>query len=125
MEDRIQINGHWYVLEDSLSQSETQNEEEMDLIFSRQCTLEDDKRLFTFDVLENNSGELIMPSLSYCNKRVKDGETIYIGDNENWFRQLIKRDELALSELDDDIDLSADRELLIRFLTNLDELNWL
>lgn len=125
MEDRIEINGHWYVREDSLPQSETQIEEDMELTFSRTCTFEDDKRLFTFDVLENDNQELVMPSLSYCNKRIMDSETIHIGDNENWFLQLIERDKLAISQLDGEIDLESDREILIRFLTELHERNWI
>lgn len=124
MEDRIEINGHWYVREDSLPQSETQIDEKMELIFSRTCTIEDNKRLFIFEVLENDNQELVMPSLSYCNKRVKDNRTIDVGDNDNWFRQIIHRDKFAISQLDGDIDLESDREMLIRFLTELHERNW-
>ena len=97
----------------------------MELIFSRTCTFEDDKRLFTFDVLENDNQELVMPSLSYCNKRVMDMDTIHVGDNENWFLQLIERDKLAISQLDGEIDLESDREMLIRFLTELHERDWI
>ena len=125
MEDRIEINGHWYVREDSLPQPEIQIEDEMGLVFSRTCTFEDDKRLFTFDALENDNQELIMPSLSYCNKRVKDNHTIHVGDNDNWFLQLIERDKLAISQLDGEIDLESDREMLIRFLTELHERDWI
>lgn len=125
MEDRIQVNGVWYVREDQTKKNEPLQINDDELIFSRQCTFENDNCLFEFDILENKSDELIMPSLTYCNKRIKDSKVIHIADNENWFIRIINNEQLVFDDLDGEIDLTEDRQLLRQFLIKLQEKGWI
>jgi len=124
MEDRIQVNGIWYVREDQTEKNEPLLINDEDLTFSRKCTFENDNCLFEFEVLENDYDELIMPSLQYCNKRVKDSKVIHIADNENWFIRIINNEPLAFDDLDGEIDLTEDRQLLRQFLIKLQKKGW-
>lgn len=125
MEDRIQVNGIWYIREDQTEKNEPLQINDDELIFSRQCTFENDNCLFELDILENEFDELIMPSLKYCNKRIKDSEVIHIADNENWFIRIINNEQLAFDDLDGEIDLTEDRQLLRQFLIKLQIKGWI
>lgn len=46
MENRIQINGIWYVREDAINDSLDYLEEEVELIFSEECCFESNKYCF-------------------------------------------------------------------------------
>ena len=92
MKNRIEVDGVWYVKEESLAESNIEvTIRESDLTFTRDCVYEDDKYCFEFSVLENmelsvgEDGKFYMPSVTFTNK-IPDGDIMIEGiwDNDEY-----------------------------------------
>lgn len=84
MEDRIEINGVWYVKEDSLT-SEAHTETTMDIVYSLNAETYDGK--FEAYVLVNGEGELIQDAIMI------DYNGEFLTDNPRWVRDIIDNKE--------------------------------
>ena len=137
-EDRIQINGKWYVAEQSTEYKLTEEEgvkfDPGDLTYYRGAVYETDYSCFEFTNLTNEEGKPyggdISFSVEYTDKRFKDRKDWKVDywDNVNWFNGLIKGNpdslpELSLPELEATVD-KEDAKLFIEALQYLKELEW-
>ena len=130
-EDRIQINGKWYVAEQP---EEGVKFDPGDLTYYRGAVYETDSSCFEFTNLTNEEGKPyggdISFSVEYTDKRFKDRKDWKVDywDNVNWFNGLIKGNpdslpELSLPELEATVD-KEDVKLFIEVLQYLKELEW-
>lgn len=89
--DRIQIDGVWYVKEKSVV------EDDIELIHTRGITCENDSVCIEFIVLEDEEGELSMPSFDVSFK-IKDREKEF-WDNPDWMLRYSEGESEAIGEL--------------------------
>jgi hypothetical protein len=85
-EDRIQINGTWYVKEEEQPQTEPQ-----DLIYTQQCLLELDDCMFEASRMYSDYNNEIFfkdtVDIKYTNKITKESD---YWDNVTWIKGLFK-----------------------------------
>ena len=119
-EDRIQINGTWYVKEEMTAQTKPQ-----DLLYTQQCLLELDSCMFEAsriysdynnDVFYNNS-----VSIKHTNKITKESD---YWDNGKWMKELFDGDKEALDGVSDILNKSEIAQLKV-FIGTLIENKWL
>ena len=94
-EDRIQINGTWYVKEEEQPQTEPQ-----DLIYTQQCLLELDDCIFEASRMYSDYNNEIFfkdtVDIKYTNKLTKESD---YWDNVTWIKGLFKGEKEALDEI--------------------------
>ena len=118
-ENRIQINGTWYVKEEIPAQTEPQ-----DLLYTQQCLLELDQCVFEASRLYkdyNNNVFYDGIDIEYTNKITKESDC---WDNIRWMKLLLDGDKEALDEVSDTLNKSEIAQLKVFIGTLIDD-NWL
>lgn len=119
-EDRIQINGTWYVKEEIPAQTEPQ-----DLLYTQQCLLELDQCMFEASrIYSDYNNEIFLKNsvdIKYTNKITKSSD---YWDNGQWMKGLFDGDKEALDEVSDMLNKSEIAQLKV-FIGTLIENNWL
>ena len=119
-EDRIQINGTWYVKEEEPCQTEPQ-----DLIYTQQCLLELDDCMFEASRMYSDYNNEIFfkdtVDIKYTNKITKESD---YWDNVTWIKGLFKGEKEALDEVSNILNKSEIAQLKV-FIGTLIENNWL
>ena len=119
-EDRIQINGTWYVKEEEPCQTEPQ-----DLIYTQQCLLELDDCMFEASrMYADYNNEIFLKNsvdIKYTNKITKESD---YWDNVTWIKGLFKGEKEALDGVSDILNKSEIAQLKV-FIGTLIENNWL
>jgi len=119
-EDRIQINGTWYVKEEEQPQTEPQ-----DLIYTQQCLLELDDCMFEASRMYSDYNNEIFfkdtVDIKYTNKLTKESD---YWDNVTWIKGLFKGEKEALDEISNILNKSEIAQLKM-FIGTLIENNWL
>ena len=118
--DRIQINGVWYVPEQTNSVSFDHNL----VTFFNGCVFENKTSCFEVNHLTDNEGVVKKDTLSieYTDKRpgnIKDWKIDY-WDNEKWIRNVADGITVGLEDLSEE-----DRMELVQFLGYLKKIDWL
>lgn len=123
MEDRIQINGTWYVKE----QPDAVVEERQVEVFEYKCLMYEDQRFCfeaTIDIKDNGILD-ILDLIKVTDKRVKPWKE-EIWDRLDFFRGCLERGSYALSSLKGDNGFSDDDvENFIAFLKEIQKRGWL
>ena len=122
MEDRIQVNGVWYVRE----QEDTAPEVKIDIIRSEARTIESDKYCFEAIRLERKDApgtyfEDI--DIKFTDKREKPWKEDY-WDNNAWIRGVLMNDPESLENLRESVCLQGQAEFKT-FLKELKEEGWI
>jgi len=131
MENRIEINGVWYVREDAINDSlDNLEEEEMDLTFTEECHYETDKYCFVASRMRKDGGDEFYPDITieFTDKRSGDRDTWKedYWDNNNWFKGIIEGKAESIVSLDVETDICPQgKKQLIGFLNRLVEVGWL
>ena len=132
MENRIEINGVWYVREDAITDSIDHLEaEEMELIFSEECSYETDKYCFVASRIrrDGSSGEFYPDiAIEFTDKRSGDIDTWKEEhwDNNNWFRGILYGNSDSIESLDEETDICPQGKRQLKgFLNRLVEEGWL
>jgi len=119
-ENRIQINGTWYVKEEMTAQTEPQ-----DLLYTQQCLLELDYCMFEASRMYTDyNNEIFLKDsvdIKYINKITKESD---YWDNGEWMRQLFDGDKEALDGVSDILNKSEIAQLKV-FIGTLIENEWL
>jgi len=119
-EDRIQINGTWYVKEEMTAQTKPQ-----DLLYTQQCLLELDNCTFEasriYSDYNNNVFYNNSVSIKYTNKITKESD---YWDNGKWMKELFDGDKEALDGVSDILNKSEIAQLKV-FIGTLIENEWL
>jgi hypothetical protein len=95
MEDRILINGTWYIKEDTKVEEPKDIYE--DLIFTRECLYSENGLELSYSVLDKE-GEMVMPSLLIIKGDYKDE-----WDNEKFLTGLIDDDDYSKDVISQDM----------------------
>jgi hypothetical protein len=95
MENRIEINGVWYVREDAITDPLDHLEaEEMDLTFSEECCFESNKYCFVASRIRRDGEDEFYPdvSIKFTDKRSGDRDTWKEAywDNNNGSKEYLK-----------------------------------
>ena len=132
MENRIEINGVWYIREDAITDPLDHLEsEEMDLTFSEECCYESDKYSFVASRIrgDGSSGEFYPDiAIEFTDKRSGDRDTWKeeYWDNNNWFKGILYGNSDSIESLDEETDLCPQgKRQFKRFLNRLVEEGWL
>jgi hypothetical protein len=131
MENRIEINGVWYVREDTITDPLDHLEaEEMDLTFSEECTYETDKYCFVASRIRRDGGGEFYPDIDieFTDKRSGDRDTWKEEhwDNNNWFRGILYGNSDSIESLDKETELCPQGKRQLKgFLNRLVEEGWL
>jgi hypothetical protein len=131
IEDRIQINGVWYIREDAINDSlDHLEDEEMDLAFSEECHLETEKYCFTASRLRKGNSDEFYPDIDieFTDKRSGDSDTWKkeYWDNNNWFKGILEGNPESVESLNKETDLcSQGKRQFKAFLNRLIEEGWL
>jgi len=128
MENRIEINGVWYVRENA--NIDHIEPEEMDLTFSEECCYENNKYCFVASRIRNNDGDEFYPGLSitFTDKRSGNRDTWKEEhwDNNTWFIGILENDPLTMTSLKEELDIcSQGKKQLKGFLNRLVDEGWL
>ena len=119
-ENRIQINGTWYVKEEIPAQTEPQ-----DLLYTQQCLLELDQCMFEASRMYTDyNNEIFLKDsvdIKYTNKITKSSD---YWDNGEWMKLLFDGDKEALDEVSDMLNKSEIAQLKV-FIGTLIENEWL
>jgi len=118
---RIQINGVWYVREDSIKPSDFEFNIK-DITFYKGCVYENETSCFDVSKLDNYPDTL---SIKYTDKRPSDREdwTEHDWDNVSWIKGLIEENPESIQEIDDLEE--SDIKVLIRILQHLKQIDWI
>lgn len=122
MQDRIEINGVWYIRED-LANNQV---EDIELSFSLQALYEDDKycweatRLYKGNDRSNFYEDI---DIKFTDKRIKPWKEDH-WDSNQWFKEVMNNDSEALEELSKDLCSSGVKTFRL-FLNKLEEEGWL
>jgi len=118
---RIQINGVWYVREDSIKPSDFEFNIK-DITFYKGCVYENETSCFDVSKLDNYPDTL---SIKYTDKRPSDREdwTEHDWDNVSWIKGLIEENPESIQEIDDLEE--SDIKILIRMLQHLKQIGWI
>ena len=122
MEDRIQVNGVWYVRE----QEDTAPEVEIDIIRSEARTIESDKYCFEAIRLERKDAPGTYfdgIDINFTDKREKPWKEDY-WDNSAWLRGVLINDPESLGHLKESVCLQGEAEFKT-FLKELKQEGWL
>jgi len=129
MENRIEINGVWYVREDAINDSlET---EELYVTDSLSCTWENDNWAFEAFVIMKDDAETLTdhysdPSITITDKRVKGSENWkeHSADNPTWMKGILENNPESLEGIREFIDNEGLKHFRV-FLNYLVNKGWL
>jgi len=131
-ENRIEINGVWYVREDATTETIYHLEaEEMELIFSEECSYETDKYCFVASRIriDGSSGEFYPDiTIEFTDKRNDDRDKWKEEhwDNNNWFKGIFEVNPKSIASLDEETELCPQGKRQFKgFLNRLVEEGWL
>jgi hypothetical protein len=132
MENRIEINGVWYVREDAINDSLDHLEaEELYVTDSLVCSWENDNWLFEAFVIMKDGAETLTdhytdPYLTITDKRVKGRENWreHTVDNPSWMKGVLENNTDSLSEASEFINQVGLKHLKV-FLNHLVNKGWL
>ena len=131
MENRIEINGVWYVREDAINDPLDHLEaEEMDLTFSEECCFESNKYCFVASRIRRDGEDEFYKdvSIKFTDKRSGDIDTWKeeYWDNNNWFKGILEGNYESVKSLNEETDLcSQGKKQFKAFLFILKEEGWL
>jgi len=132
MNDRIEINGVWYVREDAINDSIDHLEvEEMNPTFSEECCYETDKYCFVASRIRQAGPDTeFYPdiSITFTDKRIGDRDKWKeeYWDNTNWFKGILEGNPESLESLNTETDLCKEGKRQFRsFLNYLVEKKWI
>jgi hypothetical protein len=131
MENRIEINGVWYVREDAINDSlDNLEEEEMDLTFTEECHYETDKYCFIASRIRIDGGDEFYPDITieFTDKRSANRDTWKeeYWENNNWFKGILEGKAESIVSLDEETDICPQgKKQLKGFLNRLVEVGWL
>ena len=131
MENRIEINGVWYVREDAITDPLDHLEAEViDLTFSEECCYETSKYCFVASRLRIDGGDVFYPgvSITFTDKRSGDRDTWKeeYWDNNNWFKGILEGNPESVKSLDEEMDICLQGKRQLKgFLNRLVEEGWL
>ena len=130
MNDRIEINGVWYVREDAITDSLDRLEsEEMYLTFSEECCYETSKYCFVASRIRKDEDEFYPDiSITFTDKRSGDRNTWEeeYWDNNNWFKGILEGNPESIASLDEETYLCPQGKRQLKgFLNRLVEEGWL
>ena len=131
MNARIEINGIWYVREDTINDLLCHLEdEEMDLTFSEECCYETKKYCFVASRIRKDEGDEFYPleAITFTNKRSGDRDNWKeeYWDNNNWLKGILEGNPESLKSLDEEMDICLQgKKQLKGFLNRLVEKEWL
>ena len=131
MENRIEINGVWYIKEDSIENTLNNIEEELDLTFNLECMYENSQYAFVASRLHEDGFESDFYdgiSIEFTDKRSKD-RTDWVEehwDNDMFFIGILERDKGSIETLRNEIGMCENGiKTLIQFLTQLKGIGWI
>jgi len=133
MENRIEVNGVWYVREDAINDSlDHLEDEEINLTFSEECCYETDKYCFVASRVRKDGGDEFYPDIDieFTDKR-GDRDTWAnwkkeYWDNNNWFKGILEGNPESIESLNKETELcSQGKRQLKGFLNKLVEEGWL
>lgn len=131
MENRIKINGVWYVREDAITDPLDYLEaEEMELTFSEHCCYETDKYGFVASRMRKDGGDEFYPDITieFTDKRSGNRDTWKeeYWDNNNWFKGILYGNSDSIESLDKETDICPQGKRQLKgFLNRLVEEGWL
>tara|TARA_Y100000385_G_C13052856_1_gene620656 strand:+ start:944 stop:1366 length:423 start_codon:yes stop_codon:yes gene_type:complete len=140
MENRIEINGVWYVREDASTDPLDHSEAEvLDLIFSEECCYETINYCFVASRIKRDEGDEFYPdefndefypdvNITFTDKRSGDIDTWKeeYWDNNNWFAGILEGNPESIKSLDDEIGLCKEGKKQFKgFLNRLVEEGWI
>jgi hypothetical protein len=131
MENRIEVNGVWYVREDAINDSlDHLEDEEIDLVFSEECAYETDKYCFVASRIRRDDSSEFYPdiTITFTDKRSGNRDTWKedYWDNNNWFKGIVEGNPESIKSLNEEIELcSQGKRQLKGFLNRLVEEGWL
>ena len=131
MENRIEINGVWYVREDAITDPLDHLEtEEIELTFSEECCYETDKYCFVASRMRKDGGDEFYPDIfiTFTDKRNDDRDKWKEEhwDNNNWFRGILEGNAESIVSLDEETDICPQGKRQLKgFLNRLVEEKWL
>jgi len=130
MNNRIEINGVWYVREDAINDSLDHLEsEEMYLTFSEECCYETDKYCFVASRVRKDEDEFYPDiSITFTDKRSGDRDTWKEEhwDNNNWFKGILEGNPESIKSLNDETELCREGKRQFKgFLNRLVEEGWI
>jgi hypothetical protein len=131
MENRIEINGIWYVREDAITDSLDHLEtEEMDLTFSEECCFESNKYCFVASRIKKYESEEFYQDIyiEFTDKRSGNKDTWKedYWDNNLWFRGILENNPESINSFNEDTDLCEQGKKQFKaFLHKLKEEGWL
>ena len=131
MENRIEINGVWYVREDAITDSLDHLEaEEIDLIFSEEFTYETDKYCFVASRIRIDGEDEFYPDISikFTDKRSGGRDTWEeeCWDNNLWFKKILENNPESINSFNKDTDLCEQGKKQFKaFLFRLKQEGWL
>ena len=123
MEDRIEINGVWYVREDNTVPSKNKEEEfEFDIVHTKEAIIETDEFLITGTVLENQEdGTFSMPSVDIKFKNSDRDDEYW--DNDLFLIGIATGDVKYLDMINEESELL--KEAVITIAKRMLELGWI
>ena len=130
MENRIEINGIWYVREDAINDSLDHLEEEVELIFSKECHYETSNYCFVASKIRKDDSEEFYEDIDvkFTDKRSgnKDTWKEEYWDNNNWFKGILEGKAESIVSLDEETDICPQGKRQFKaFLHRLKEEGWL
>jgi hypothetical protein len=130
MEDRIEINGTWYVREDIVSQTvEPKIDVDKDLTFTESCIYENDDYAFEVSRIRkgNENSEFYDDcSIEFTDKRSGDRDTWIrdYWDSTNWMIGVLDNNPESLAHLKESV-CPEGEEIVKLLLMKLAEMKWL
>jgi len=94
MEDRIKIDGDWYIKESTVDKVKI----EIDPTWTRGFVVEDDDYCFEFSVLDMDN-KTAMPTLTFTDKRTKPWKEPEYWDNPKWLLGVLNGEEQTTDDV--------------------------
>ena len=129
MENRIEINGVWYIREDAINDSlDILYEEEMDLTWTEECIYENNDYCFVASRIKKDDSEEFYDTIDikFTDKRYH-GKTEFVDDhwdNISWFRGILENNPESLEHLREALCDKGVKQFKM-FLRKLVEVKWL
>ena len=132
MENRIEINGVWYVREDAINDAldHLEEDKEVDLTFSEECCFESNKYCFVASRIKKDNCEEFYEDIDvkFTDKRSGDRNTWTEAywDNNLWFKGILESNPESINSFNKDTDLCEQGKRQFKaFLFRLKEEGWL